>query len=72
MTLNLTIKLTEVPRANPHSEQRADGTRSLLICERCQNVEEIVVAIMQIVQLDETWALCGPCARELPPGFHLA
>jgi hypothetical protein len=47
-------------------------TEPMLICERCDNLEEIVVAIMQIVQLDETWALCGPCARELPSGYHLA
>jgi hypothetical protein len=70
-TLNLTIKLTELPRSAPPSD-RAIGTQSLLICERCQNLDEIVVAIMQIVQLDETWALCGTCARELPTGYHLA
>jgi hypothetical protein len=44
----------------------------LLICDRCHNADEIVVAIMQIEQLGESLALCGPCARELPNGFHIA
>jgi hypothetical protein len=70
LDLNLTIKLTEVPRSAPPSDC-AIARQSLLICERCKNVEEVVVAIMQIVQLDETWALCGNCTRELPAGHHL-
>jgi hypothetical protein len=69
--LNLTIKLTEVPRSAPPSDCAIAG-ESLLVCERCQNFEEVVVAIMHIVQLDETWALCGTCARELPTGYHMA
>jgi len=71
LDLDLTIKLTEVPRTAPPSDSAITG-KSLLVCERCKDVEEIVVAIMQIVQLDETWALCGKCARELPAGYHLA
>jgi len=71
--LKLTIKLTDIP--NPGLTAAfvcADRAQPLLICDRCQNVEAIVVAVMQILQLDETWALCGTCARELPDGFSVA
>lgn len=46
--------------------------RPLMICDRCHNVEEIVVALMQIHAVEETWALCGSCLGELPTGLKLA
>ena len=42
-----------------------------LICDRCHNDDEIVVAIMYIEQLRGGIALCGQCARELPNGFYI-
>ena len=69
--MNLTIRLTEIPRTVPPSDSAITGN-SLLVCERCKDVEEVVIAIMQIVQIDETWALCGKCAGELPAGYHVA
>jgi hypothetical protein len=42
-----------------------------LICDRCQNPEEIVVAAMEIAAIGETFALCGDCTRELPNGFQM-
>ena len=41
-----------------------------LICDRCQDPDEIVVSTMAISVIDETFTLCGSCARELPRGFH--
>ncbi len=70
--MNLTIKLTDVRGTNFTAGEVAALTQPLLICDRCQNVEEIVVATMEILQLEETWALCGTCAHELPNGFNLA
>ena len=70
--MNLTIKLTDVRGANYTAGELAALAQPLLICDRCQNVEEIVVATMEILQLEETWALCGTCAHELPNGFKLA
>ena len=43
-----------------------------LICDRCQNPDEIVVATVEIVAIGETFALCGACTRELPKGFMVA
>jgi hypothetical protein len=43
-----------------------------LICDRCQNPDEIVVATVEISALAETYAVCGPCMRELPKGFLVA
>ena len=43
-----------------------------LICDRCLDPDEFVVATMQISAIDETFTLCGSCARELPRGFHVA
>jgi hypothetical protein len=46
------------------------AAQPLLICDGCQNVD-VVVAIMQILQLEESWALFGACALELPTGFSV-
>jgi hypothetical protein len=43
-----------------------------LICDRCLNPDEVVVAKMKIAAINETFALCGSCARELPTGHHVA
>ena len=40
-----------------------------LICDRCLDADEPVVAMMVIAAI-ETFALCGPCARELPRGYQ--
>jgi hypothetical protein len=68
--MDLLVELTELPpRAAIASA--ADPVLPLLICARCHNVEEVVVAILKIVELDGTFALCGPCSQELPPGFNV-
>jgi hypothetical protein len=69
--LDLTIKLTDIPRPDLAAVLCPEQAQPLLICDRCQNTDEIVVAIMQILQLDQSWALCGKCARELPAGFSV-
>jgi hypothetical protein len=43
-----------------------------LICDRCQNPDEIVVATVEIAAIGETFALCGACTRDLPKGFQVA
>jgi hypothetical protein len=42
-----------------------------LICDRCLDPDEIVVATMEIAEIDETFTLCGPCVRQLPQGFRV-
>jgi hypothetical protein len=49
----------------------ARGLREL-ICDRCQDPDEVVVTTMQIQPLEEAFTLCGNCARELPRGYHMA
>jgi hypothetical protein len=44
--------------------------QSELICDRCQDPDEIVVMTISILPIEEPFALCGACARELPRGFH--
>lgn len=70
--LDLTVKVTDVPRPDLNSASWVGHAGALLTCDRCHEVDEIVVAIMEIEPLEETWALCGPCKQELPRGFHLA
>jgi hypothetical protein len=65
----LTIELTDIRTSGSTPALLTAKAQPLLICDRCQNVEEVVVTIMKILPLDETWALCGACARELPSGF---
>jgi hypothetical protein len=42
-----------------------------LICDCCLDPDEIVVATMEIAEIDETFALCGACTTQLPRGFHM-
>jgi len=70
--LNLTVKLTDIPRPGMTQEPRAASGGPPLICDPCHKVDEIVVAVMQILPLEESWTLCGPCKQALPQGYHLA
>ncbi len=70
--MNLTVKLTDVHHSDLTLALSSAGIQPLAICDRCHNVEEIVVATMQILPLDKIWSLCGPCRRALPAGFNLA
>ena len=70
--LDLTVRVTDLPRPSLNSAAWTGQARALLTCDRCHELDEIVVAIMEIEPLEETWALCGSCKQELPRGFHLA
>ena len=68
--MDLTVRVTDLtptPGAMP-----IKAGAPLWICDRCHDVDEIVVAVMEILPLEERWALCGPCKQELPEGFYLA
>jgi hypothetical protein len=49
----------------------AARAQTMLICDRCQDPDEVVVATMEIPAIDETFTLCGGCTRELPSGFRM-
>ena len=42
-----------------------------LVCQRCLDASEVIAGVLVIDAMDEQWALCGPCWRELPQGAHL-
>ena len=70
--MDLTVNVTELSGLDLASAQFAGSIGPLLNCARCDDLDEIVVAVMQVLPLEQTWALCGPCLRQLPQGFHLA
>jgi hypothetical protein len=49
----------------------AARAQTMLICDRCQDPHEAVVATIEIPAMDETFTLCGGCTRELPRGFSV-
>ena len=49
----------------------AARAQTMLICDRCQDPDEVVVATVEIPAMDETFTLCGGCTRELPRGFRV-
>jgi hypothetical protein len=49
----------------------AARAQTMLICDRCQDPDEVVVATMEIPEMEETFTLCGGCTRELPRGFRV-
>ena len=68
--MNLTIRLQQLSRRVPADTFGSSPIeRLLLICDRCHDIEAVVVAIMEAPPLEETWALCGVCVSELPAGF---
>jgi hypothetical protein len=71
MKLNLTIELTDALTPEMTAALCLVRKQSLLICDRCHDVEAIVIATMKILPIGETWALCGACTSELPVGFHV-
>jgi hypothetical protein len=42
-----------------------------LVCQRCMNENEVIAGVLIIDAMDEQWALCGPCWREMPQGAHI-
>jgi hypothetical protein len=42
-----------------------------LVCQRCLDENEVIAGVLVIDAMDEQWALCGPCWRELPQGAHI-
>ena len=38
----------------------------LLTCDRCRDSGELISAILVIPDSSESWALCGPCMRQMP------
>jgi hypothetical protein len=69
--LELTVKVTDISPSGATPAMHPASAGPIRICDRCHNVSEIVVAVMEILALEQTWALCGPCKQELPKGFHL-
>jgi hypothetical protein len=53
----------------------ADAVRSrggTLVCQRCMDENEVIAGVLVIGAINEQWALCGPCWREIPPGAYIA
>ena len=69
--MDLTIEITDALTPEMISTLCIVKRQPLLICDRCHDVQAIVVATMQILRNGETWTLCGACAKELPRGFSV-
>jgi hypothetical protein len=54
---------------NAGHDSKGAVTTLRLICDRCHDIEAVVLAIMEVLPLEETRALCGVCVSELPAGF---
>ena len=70
--MDLTIEVTDVHAPGSTHALPLAPAHPLLICNRCESTDEIVVAIIEIPEIGVTWALCGACKREVPRGFHVA
>ena len=38
----------------------------LLICHGCDDVEAVIVGFLVNDRIEQAWALCGSCVRDLP------
>jgi hypothetical protein len=69
--MDLIVIVRDIARSEMASGAHASLASELLVCDRCHDIEEIVVAIIQALPLQKRWALCGACKQELPEGFYL-
>lgn len=69
--MDITVELTDI--SDPSSARAFSMARAKqsLSCDRCDDADEPVVSVLEIRELDTTWALCGLCTRELPAGFQM-
>jgi hypothetical protein len=68
--MDLTIELTDISDPYFTAAFCLARAKQKLICDRCEDSAEPVVAVLEVRELDTTWALCGLCTRELPAGFQ--
>jgi hypothetical protein len=68
--MDLVAIVRDITRSEVPSEI-SSVQQELLVCDRCHNIDEIIVAIFQALPLIQSWALCGACKQELPEGFYL-
>jgi hypothetical protein len=64
---NLIVKLTDIRRADLTAAWPPVGTQLLPICDRCHNLEETVVATMQVLSLKEPGRYAAPACASCPP-----
>ncbi len=38
----------------------------ILICQRCSDVEALIIAFLVFEHNEQAWPLCGRCVRKLP------
>jgi hypothetical protein len=70
--VNITVRLQQVLPRDPEKDLNAAYAElPLLVCDRCHDVEAIVVSIMHIAPIEQTWALCSACEGQLPLGFKV-
>jgi hypothetical protein len=69
--MDLIVIVRDIARSERGLGFSAAPEQELLACDRCHKIEEIVVAMVKVLPLNENWALCGPCKQELPEGFYL-
>jgi hypothetical protein len=67
--VDLIVEVTDISQPGFVAACAKVAAKSLLVCGRCEDIEEIVVAILTVPALDASCALCGCCARSVPSGF---
>ena len=68
----LTVRVSAIcPSASAVVEDEDPLPHRDLVCDRCHEPEASVVATMRISEMEQEWALCALCLRDLPKGFQL-
>jgi hypothetical protein len=39
---------------------------SMMVCDRCDDVSELIAGIIVDNESEEAWVLCGPCLQTIP------
>ncbi len=68
----LTVTIISIQSLNsPGIEDNDPLPHADVECDRCHAPGESGIAIMRIPEMEQAWALCALCLRELPKGFQL-
>jgi len=65
------IELIEDPSSVAALSAKVRSKGEMLVCRRCMDASEVIAGVLVINAMDEHWALCGPCWREMPQGAHI-
>jgi hypothetical protein len=66
------VELIEDPCLLAELSARYRSAGSMLVCDRCGDEKELIVAVLVLLGAGKLWPLCGLCVREMPSASYVS